>query len=261
MELPAYIPRSTGEALLYFCDESHIRTSDFMAVGGLAVRPERATKIEIDLKEIKRSCGVALDSEIKWSKCKKRYKSVHAAYIDYMFGAISRGEVHLHIRLSPFKAYDHNASGDRLETDTISKAFYQLLLHRAGRYYGKRCRILVRPDAGDCTAYLPKILEGVNTAACSTFRLPSRPFVEIAPRDSKKEPLLQLLDVTLGALTSARNGNHLNGRIEERKRLLVTQALELGKVKDIEKSDPRERRDFNIWNVVPMWKKGAIPTR
>lgn len=232
-----------------------------MAVGGLAVRPERASKIESDLAALNADCGLSHDTEVKWSKCKKRYKSIHAAYIDYLFDAVAAGQVHFHVRFSPFKAYDHSASGRRLETDTISKAFYQLLLHRAGRYYGSKCRLLVRPDAGDCTSYLPSVMEGLNTDVCRVFSLGSRPFIDIAPRDSRKEPLLQLLDVALGALTAARNGNHENGVLEERKKLLVGQALARGKVAAIEKSDPRERRDFNVWNVVPKWKKGAIPTR
>ncbi len=257
MELPSILLKSTNDALLYFCDESHIRTSDYMAVGGLAVRPERADKIAIDLAKIKIDCGLAPNSEVKWAKCKKRYRSVHVPFLEYMFRAIDQGHVHLHVRLQPFKAYDHEKSGDRRQTDTVSKAYYQLLLHRAARYYGRSCRLLVRPDSGDCTAYLPKIIDGLNMDACQKFELSALPFVDIAPRDSKQEPLLQLLDVALGAIAAARNVTELQPRKQE----LVALTLKLGKIADIEKSHPLEQRGFNVWNVTPMWRKGAIPTR
>jgi hypothetical protein len=189
-----------------------------MAVGGLAVRPERADAITADLLKINQECGLRDGSEVKWAKCKKRHKSVHAEYLRYLFGAIESGFAHLHIRISPFTRYDHAASGARKETDTVSKAFFQLLLHRAARYYGGQCRLLVRADAGDCTAYLPNMLDGLNTLACENFGFGAQPFVDIASRDSKSEPLLQLLDVALGALTAARNGTHIDGTLEQRKK-------------------------------------------
>ncbi|MER8645748.1 hypothetical protein [Mesorhizobium sp. M1252] len=159
------------------------------------------------------------------------------------------------------KKYDHSASGRRKETDTISKAFYQLLLHRPGRYYGDVRRLLIRPDMGECTAYLPAMMMGLNTDICQRFELKARPVASIVARDSKLERMLQLLDVSLGALTAARNGNHENGKLRDHKVGVVKRALERGGIKDIEKSHPMETKGFNIWNVVPKWEKGAIPTR
>lgn len=232
-----------------------------MAVGGLAVTPTRALAIEKDLLAIKERCGLHPASEIKYATCKKRRDSAHQQYIDYLFDAVANGYVHFHVRFSPFKEYDHTASGQRQETDTISKAFYQLLVHRAGRYYGSKCRLYVRPDAGECTSYLPRIIEGLNSDICGRFKLEARPIVDIAPRNSKLEPMLQLLDVSLGALTAARNGSHENGSVGARKLELIQRVLQRGKVSAIDKSDARERRDFNVWNVTPQWTKGAIPTR
>ncbi len=232
-----------------------------MSVGGLAVTPSRASQIVSELADIKRSCGLAENAEVKWSRCKKRRKNAHVRFVHYLFDAIGNGHLHFHVRFSPFKNYDHSVSGKRKETDTISKAFYQLILHRPGRYYGNNRRLLVRPDDGECTAYLPSIIDGLNSDICETFGHAVRPIADIAPRNSKKEPMLQLLDVTLGALTAVRNGNHENGTLSDHKVEVVKAALDLGRIRDIEKSDPIERRDFNVWNVVPKWTKGAIPVR
>jgi hypothetical protein len=105
------------------------------------------------------------------------------------------------------------------------------------------------------------MLDGLNTLACENFGFGAQPFVDIASRDSKSEPLLQLLDVALGALTAARNGTHIDGTLEQRKKELVALALHLGKIDNIERSHGIEKRPFNVWNVIPKWKKGAIPTR
>jgi hypothetical protein len=255
------LPAARGEPLLYFCDESHIRTSEWMAVGALAVAPTRAMQIADDLIRIKTACGLSESSEVKWSSCKKRNDCPHTKYLDYMFQAITNNYLHLHIRLSPFNQYDHGASGERGKTDTISKSFYQLLLHRAARYYGQKCRIYVRSDSGDCTSLLPSIKDGLNRDACAKFKLPHGPFADIAPRDSKREPLLQLLDVSLGAVAAGRNFKHQNGLLSPRKQALVQAAFRMGAIHDITKSHPIEERAFNIWNVTPKWERGAVPTR
>jgi len=251
---------SIAERLLYFCDESHIRQSDYVGVGGLAVRPERAAKMARDLAGIRAECRFS-GTEVKWENCKKRRLNIHEAYANYLFDAIERGHIHLHVRLSPFKEYDHAASGDRRETDTISKSYYQLIVHRAGRYYAKSCRLLIRPDDGECTSYLPTMKEGMNSEIMLRYGVLYPPIADVAPCSSRTEPMLHLLDIVLGALTAARNGNVEDGKLAAPKLALARLILKRARIDDITGSDYVERRDFNLWNVVPKWKKGAIPTR
>jgi hypothetical protein len=232
-----------------------------MAVGGLAIVPTRAALVEKRLAEIRDQMNIDPNAEIKWSTAKRRRNFPHLAYLDYMFDLLENNHAHLHIRLSPFKDYEHSASGDREETDTVSKSFYQLLLHRAGRFYGEKCRIIVRSDAGDCTSYLPKFQDALNNDISTKFGCRHWPIVDIAPRDSKSEPLLQLLDVTLGAITAVRNGSHLRDGASEAKVALMERAIERGKIVDVTKSHPWEDRAFNLWNVTPKYTKGAVPTR
>jgi len=245
--------------LLYFCDESHIRTSEWMAVAGLAVVPSRAALIAKRMEGLKDGRGVPQHSEVKWTKAKSK-PDLCRDYIDLMHELIVKNHAHLHIRFSPFTEYDHAASGDRKETDTVSKAYYQLLLHRAGRFYGRSTKILVRPDGGECTAYLPKIIPGINADIASRYRVPHDSIIDLQPRDSKLEPMLQLLDVTLGALTAARNGGHENGTLSPIKAQLAEYALKKCGVAIDHNHEPRHKR-FSIWNVRPKWSKDAVPTR
>lgn len=230
-----------------------------MGIGGLAVAPARAALIAMEMERLKAERKVPLHSEVKWTKAKSK-PEICRDYIDLMERLITANHVHFHIRFSPFQEYDHSASGNRKETDTVSKAYYQLLLHRAGRFYGKQAKILVRPDAGDCTAYLPKIIGGINADISLRYKVPHDAITHIQGRDSKDDPLLQLLDVSLGALTAARNGGHLNGQLSQIKTDLASYALGKCRVGIDHNHDANHRR-FSMWNVQPKWKKNAVPTR
>lgn len=231
-----------------------------MAVGGLAITPKRAAEIGREMQRLREARNVAPQSEVKWKKAKSK-RTICEDYINLLFDLIDRNHAHLHIRFSPFQEYDHRASGDRRETDTISKAYYQLLFHRAGRLYGEKAKLLIRPDGGTCTSYLPKMIGGLNADIGMRYNIRHQSIAEIAPRDSHQEPMLQLLDVTLGALTAARNGSHLTDEMSAIKRDLIGLVMERAKVKSLEISHPKEHKRFNLWNTTPKWAKSAVPKR
>jgi hypothetical protein len=139
------------DVLYYFCDESSFLGEEYMTVGGFAVSRNGVGKITKELlaiNETKRARG-----EIKWHNTRKRGVEIRKAYIDYLMKQIASNYIHFHIRFSPMNEYKHD--GDRREFDTVSKMFYQLLLHRPLRHYGKTCILRIRPDDGDCTRLLP----------------------------------------------------------------------------------------------------------
>jgi hypothetical protein len=75
--------------------------------------------------------------------------------------------------------------------------------------------------------------------------------------DSKNEPMLQLLDVTLGPLTAYRNGRHLRPDASNAKSELAVHAVTALGIKDLTKNQDAGRW-FSIWNVVP--RKQARPS-
>lgn len=242
------MPTPRAKHIYYFCDESSYRTDEFMAIGGLAVPDYNLNKTSDALNEIKAKMGIT--HEVKWSNVKSRRDNVHKAFIDYVDKGIKEGEFHFHIRFAPFRLYDHTKSGPRKRIDTTSKMYFQLLLHRAARFYGKNYKIRIRPDNGDCTQERKNHLSALEYYASFEYGC-AEPFIEdIESRDSSKEVILQLLDVPLGALTALRN-----------KRTLIGPKLELAQYvakkfshKDLHKSCGKKVMDFSIWNASP---KGA----
>lgn len=213
-----------------------------MSVGGLAIVPSREKHVSAQLAEIRGAYGIT--SQVQWKTAKTRRDNIYRAYIDVLHSLVESGQAHFHVRLTPVK-------NRKFTNDVVSKSFYQLLLHRAGRYYADHMAIHARPDNGCCTEYLPKMLPGINSDIAGKFECKHAAVRTIQPCDSGNEHILQLVDVSLGALTSARNGNHLNGGVGDFKRSLIEYALDKFGVRDITASSPITARKFNLWNVTP----------
>lgn len=214
-----------------------------MAIGGLAVRRERVPEIVAAIKAINKDCGVI--SEVKWSTAKKRRVSVHKRYVDYLFDLIDAKHAHFHIRFAPFSKYSH--TGERGRVDTVSKMYYQMILHRPVAFYGKRAPIYIHPDHGDCTSYLPTIRGAICAAGYRTKGAKPNCVREIITRDSRREPLLQLLDVPLGALTALRNEREL----QETKAELAAYVLSRTGWTDLAGNSRQNEIRLNLWNANP----------
>ena len=146
--------------------------------------------------------------------------------------------------------YDHSLSGPRRRVDTVSKAFYQLLRFRAVRHYHMH-RLHIIPDSGDCTSELPQQIGALNSHAKRMTPGAGECVQGITPRCSAGEPLLQLLDVTLGALASIRNDRHRS--TETTKGRLCALALKRTGWPDMTGNCPRDARTLSRWNVTPKY--------
>lgn len=245
------------KVLHYFCDESSQSDDTFMAVAGVAVAREAIPYILEKMNAIRQKFGK--QGEVKWKNAKSRNGVVHEAYIRLLFDLIAEGRLHFHIRFSRMDEYDHKLSGPRRRIDTVSKAFFQLLLHRPMAFYGPKVDLHIFPDDGCCTEELPGQLEALNRAALDSYS--ARPAKVIQPRASDKEPLLQLLDCTLGALAAYRNGRHELSEISEVKRRLAVLAFELTKWPDITGNCHKGKKKTSRWNSVPSIKSNGRDQR
>jgi hypothetical protein len=237
--------------LLYFCDESSQSDDTYMAVGGIAVSPDAIPYILGQMTGVRERFGK--QGEVKWKNAKSRNGLVHEAYIRLLFALIDEGRLHFHIRFSRMDEYDHKLSGPRRKIDTVSKSFFQLLLHRPVAFYGAEADIHIHPDDGECTRLLSDQMGALNYVG--RRRHGAEDIVKlIQPRSSEREPMLQLLDCTLGALAAYRNSRHEKPEISETKKRLSALAFELTQWKDIT-GNCWNKRKLNRWNSVPRFKK------
>jgi hypothetical protein len=240
------------EEAFYFCDESSYAGEEIMAVAGLAL-PKRNLKAVV--AEIKSLHKTKQREEVKWNTTKIWNLEIRRDHIDCLADLTTKRLVHLHVRFAPFDQYDHEQSGRRRIYDTVGKMYYQLLLHRAVRHYGPQYRLLIRPDDGACTSELKKFVAPLCFDGHIKYRAKPDCIKDLVCLNSEKEPLLQLLDVTLGALTAYRNGRHLKASTSKAKSELAAHTVKAFKIKNIAANWDDGRR-LSIWNVIPSRKRG-----
>lgn len=222
-----------------------------MAVGGIAVNLSFISDLEAQIIEIRRSCNISQTKEIKWSNVKARRDSAHKRYAMLLRELCQEKRVHFHVRFQRISDWNHELSGPRRKTDTVSRAYYQLFLHKPVGFYGQSADLLIRPDKGECTEQLVNFKGHLNTDARKKKGCVIAPVHSIECQDSKKSHGLQLLDVSLGAFASLRNSRHLRPEISAPKRELAEYVRDLWADLDLARSTHPDQRHMNIWNAKP----------
>ena len=214
-----------------------------MSVGALVV-PSQGIQLLLDELATIRKAHYAT-GEIKWNNTSKRETKVKIAPIDHFWLMLEKYRAHFHIRFAPFNEYSHDDfPGKRF--DTTNRMFYQLLLHRAVRIYGQFDRLHIRPDDGDCTANLEKFKAALGSQGFKLYRANHNCVADVICLSSKTEPVLQFVDVILGAMTALRNNRPLG----EPKRLVADHMRDQLDGIDLA-SDYTDGRRFTIWNAKP----------
>ena len=171
-----------------------------MAVAGMAICEAQLPQIRAELQLIRQRCRAG--GEIKWNTTDNDNIQVRKEYINLMWHLIRGRHAHLHLRFAPFGEYDHHLY-ERRRFDTASRMFYQLLLHKAVRHYGARELLFIRPDNGPCTEPIPGLKYALLADGKKYDRHPEC-IDSIECLDFAAEPILQLLDVSLGAFAALR---------------------------------------------------------
>jgi truncated hemoglobin YjbI len=239
------------QKLYYYCDEtSHTPGDDYMAVGGIAVNMASADEIEKKITEIRDR--LSLCGEIKWSNAKDRRDSGQKAYAELLRELVENNNVHFHMRFQRTSDWNHERAGERKKIDTVSRAFYQLVLHRPITFYGHQADIHVRPDKGDCTARLHQFMGQLNTEAGKPKHCGMSCVRSIHTVESRQNHFLQLLDVTIGGLAAVRNNRHKRADVTKHKHDLAMHIHGLWGNFDLSTSHPKDTKKFNIWNARPL---------
>lgn len=222
---------------------------EFMAVGGIAINMATISQIEEKITQIRDR--LSLTHEIKWSNVKARRDNGHLAYAELLHELVEANNIHFHMRFQRIQEWDHQRSGPRRKVDTVSRAYYQLSLHRPVAFYGAQADLHLRPDNGECTSRLHEFIGHLNTQARKHKDCGVECVKSIQATDSKNSHPHQLLDVTLGGLAAVRNRRHLRDDISEAKRTLALSIHELWGNLDLTESSTKDEKRFNIWNAQP----------
>ena len=177
-------------------------------MSGILIRPDKVEIVNSEMARLKESRGKKPTSEIKWEKVNPHDLPLYEDVVKYFRLLLDQNHIHFHVVICDMHAYDHRILNDGDKARSVSKTYYQLLLHRCCRLYGGKAFIHVRPDAGDCTQDLPKFLDALNADATRRFELATRPIMSIDLVHSASVNLMQMNDIILGAIASHRNERH-----------------------------------------------------
>lgn len=234
--------------LHFYCDETSHRGHRFAGVGGIALRQERVDILNLELKTLKLAARKAPTSELKWSKVNKHDMPLYEATCKYFFSLLEARHIHFHVVICDFLEYDHRTLNLGNRSTSVSKTYYQLLLHRCCKLYGDKAFVHVRPDAGDCTSCLPQFQPGLNSDAAKRFGLSTNPIRSINLVESSMHAIMQMNDIILGAMLSHRNGRHLEANASPHKTHLSDYVLSLSGLPSYAVNTSYGNNHFTVWN-------------
>lgn len=225
-----------------FFGDASSKGADYMVAGGFAVSAPRIKDIDEHIISLRKACGI---SEFHWAEYSGGgQRDAYEQLVRYAFQLVRDGHAAFHVIVCPFKGYRHKAKpGDSRDT-SVNRMYFQLLLHRPAKFYGKKRAIHVRLDAGNDSKDICAMRNEVCAAAYK--QLKTRPncirSLEVLP--SHHSPIIQMADVLLGGIAAKRNG--------------VKHTSEKGPLADLilqesgrpswERETPLSARDLTVWN-------------
>lgn len=190
-------------ALTFFGDSSS-RDRAFMVAGGLAVSGNRISEVESKIAALRQEAGIK--SEFHWAAYRGGEKrQAYEALVDYAFELVRNRHAALHVIIPKFEGYNHKAIPGENKDTSINRMYFQLLLHRVARFYGKKRAIHVRLDAGNDSADICEMRNQLCAQAFDRYGAHPNCVRTIEPVCSMNSGVVQMADVLVGAIAAKRN--------------------------------------------------------
>jgi hypothetical protein len=180
-----------------YCDESSHLEHDGLRAMGLGVLwcpKEKAREANHGILELKRVHGIAQTAELKWIKVSPAKLDFYQALIDYF---LSTTYLNLRVLIVPDKSVLNHAAWHQTHDDWYYKMYYVALKHVLQRCLS--CDVFLDykdTHGGPKVRKLRKYLAAVVSSS-----------IGVQTVRSNEVPLVQLVDLLLGAVTAANRGD------------------------------------------------------
>ncbi|MBW9275970.1 MAG: DUF3800 domain-containing protein [Candidatus Thiodiazotropha sp. (ex. Lucinisca nassula)] len=232
-----------------YIDETCQNNHHYMVIGGISLPTNRSTYLSNCFDELKSDNNIG--GEVKWTKVSKAKLDAYKSFIDGYFSLSNKHQLTFHsIVIDQTKVkHDKFNQGD-VETG-FSKFIYQLLVSSIGRKYASDhgfnvyldYRTIDKPEAR-----LNELKNVMNNGISSRFNINHDPYKRVEFRRSKKETLLQVSDLLIGAIGFHKNGRHLVKRSSAHKISLAKHIASHLRVKTLGANSHFHETHFNVWN-------------
>ena len=220
-----------------------------MLVGATVVRRVYVESLYRAIHDFRIANGMF--AELKWSKVSNQKIEAYKGLVDLYFSFLRRGGITFHVTTFDNHAWDHTRFNDGDPDLGISKLYYQMLLHQVVGRYGDLASLYICLDRRLSSTPLDKLHRILNAGAEKDYKLSFGPVRVLTAKDSKKDDILQINDVILGAVASYKNQRHLSEGARKAKVELAEYVLNRSGLTSYNKDSPPAKADFQIWNRKP----------
>lgn len=246
VEYALEFPQIPIQSFSFFADESDITNARYSMVGGTATQSASLRYIYTRIFALRKRHGMY--AEFKWSKVSNQKFEAYRDLVDLYFELLNDGALAFHGATFDNHKWKHSIYNQGDRDLGLSKNYYQLILHRFIRFYGERASLYVCLDRRWSSTKLPDLHRILNAGATKDYGLSFGPVRMLEARDSKKDDMLQLNDVILGAVSSVKNGRHEDPNTRSSKAELAKLVLLNSGLKSFEYDSPKAATRFTLWN-------------
>ncbi len=238
-----------GNLYHIYCDESRQSHDRFMVLGGLLIEAQDVPKFHATMQQFREE--TRMFAELKWSKVSQQKLAEYRRFLEYFFALLNTDQLHHHCLILDNHQINHRKFNKGDKELGFYKFYYQLLLHSFGHKY---CRLkegdrfLVHLDQRQTHYKLGTLKTVLNHGMRKRYQIPTNPFRSVEPKDSKKDDLIQLTDLILGAIGFEKNGYDLLPGAKASKKDLVRFIAAGAGLPNLKDNSPRSNQRFTIWN-------------
>lgn len=246
IEITLKYPKIPIQKFAFFADESDITNARYSMVGGTATSSDALRSIYSRIFDLRKRHGMF--AEFKWSKVSNQKVDAYRDLIELYFDLSEKGLVSFHGATFDNHKWKHSLYNDGDRDLGLSKNYYQLILHRFIRFYGEQASLYICLDRRFSSTKLPDLQRILNSGAKKDYGLSFGPVRTLEAKDSKKDDMLQINDVILGAVSSVKNGRHEDLATRSSKAELAKLVLQNSGLGSFDKDSPPQATSFTIWN-------------
>ncbi len=232
------------------CDESSINERH-LVVGALTLPRINHALLSAELNALKAELGLRKEGELKWAKVSRAYLPKYEALCQWFFSHLRANNLtfRAHVVDTSARAYRLYGRGD-LE-HSFYKVYFHVLFQSICRLAlddsGSNVLVLLDQKRNRYPFHLDVIKRGLNIRL--TSKLGVKNLVgNVEPRASsgpKSEPLIQIVDILIGAIAYVRNKHGQNGNSSPARAFLIDALQEMAGTQFV--FDTTARAPFNIW--------------
>jgi len=204
----------SDKSLIIYCDESDDKGEFFSHFyGGALIQAHNQAVLDDLLNAKKQELNIA--AEMKWDRVSEPYKDKYIEFIQYFFEFVREGRIKLRIMFTQNINQAVGLTDEHIGNDYFL-LYYQFVKHAFGLRYcnedgGRALVQLLMDDVPQTKAKYDEFKDYMSSLSAFPIWREKRVFLpkeSIGAINSKEHPILQGLDITLGAMQSRLNEKH-----------------------------------------------------